>query len=144
MSKIVRKGKCIKYIYLYFFNCYNKVNEISFTYNFDHVLIYIICKFLVATTFYWFDFFLLKISPLKCRFLLNLAPKSFSRCFVWFISIIKMDVNMYLNKHSWNTHFCSPNIHQVGSPQVCHVSYHSFWALIISLNKNLFINNSKH
>ena len=48
-------GKCIKYVLFIFFNCYNEVSEISFTYNFDHVLIYITCKFHVATTFHWLD-----------------------------------------------------------------------------------------
>ena len=35
-----------------FCNCYNKVNDISFTYNFDNVLIDNMCTFHVATTFY--------------------------------------------------------------------------------------------
>ena len=40
------------YKYVFFLkNCYNKLNGLSFTYNFDHVLIYSICKFHVPTTF---------------------------------------------------------------------------------------------
>ena len=51
-----RKVKCIKYMFLLFLNSYNKLNEISLHYNFDHVLIYNMCKCHVFTTFYWFDF----------------------------------------------------------------------------------------
>ena len=32
--------------------CNNKLNELSFTCNFDHVLIYIRCKFNTSTTFH--------------------------------------------------------------------------------------------
>ena len=53
-----------------------------------------------------------------------------------------MEFNMYLSKHSWNTQFSSPNIHQDGSPQVSHVSYRSFSALkYIALLCYLFIEN---
>ena len=51
-----------------FFKCNNEFNEISFSYNnFDHVLIYIICKFHVPTTFHRFDFSPKSHLP-KCRF----------------------------------------------------------------------------
>ena len=76
--------------------------------------------------------FLQKFSPLKCRFVPTFGPEILSKCFrcpVWFIYILKVDFNMYLSKHSWNTHSGSPNTHQYGSYQVCHISYHALWAL---------------
>ena len=44
--------KFSKVIFFKSLNLYNKVNEISITYNYDHVLIYIMCKFHVATSFH--------------------------------------------------------------------------------------------
>ena len=84
-------------------------------------------------------FFLTKVSPRECRFLPRFGPEILPMCFrflVWFISIIEMDFNIYLSKHSWNTHFCSPNTHQDGKPQ--QVSYASYmycscWALIFKV-----------
>ena len=78
--------------------------------------------------------FIPKVSPLKCKFLPKFGPEILPKCFrclVWFISIIKMDFNnIFKQVYSWNRHFCSPNNHQDGSLQVCHVSYCSLWALI--------------
>ena len=58
--------KFIKYIFLIFLKCYNKFNEISFTYNLDDVLS-TLCgnlKFLLLSI----DLiFLLKVCPPKCR-----------------------------------------------------------------------------
>ena len=36
---------------------------------------------------------------------------------------------MHLSKHSRNTHFCSPNTHEDGNPQVNYVTYRSLCAL---------------
>ena len=47
--------KFINMFFLKFLNCCNKLNAISFTYNFIDVLIYV-CKYHVSTTFHWFDF----------------------------------------------------------------------------------------
>ena len=44
-------NKCYKYIF-FKKTCYNKLNELSFTYNVDHVLINIMCKFHTPTTFH--------------------------------------------------------------------------------------------
>ena len=44
-------------------NCYNKLNELSFTYNLDHVLMYIMCKCHASATCHWFVF-----SPEKAGF----------------------------------------------------------------------------
>ena len=54
---IKKRRKYIDQIYYMFFlvfkkNSYNKLNAISLTYNFDHVLIYIMCKLHVSTTFH--------------------------------------------------------------------------------------------
>ena len=69
MIKIIGEGNFIyfikqlkKYIYWinvfsFFLNCSNKLNKLSFTYNFDHVLIYMMCKCYTSTTFFWFVFF---------------------------------------------------------------------------------------
>ena len=76
--------------------------------------------------------FLPKVSPQKCSFFPKFSPENLPKCFrclAWFIYITKMTVNMYLSKDSWNTHFCSPNTHQDGSPWVSHVSYCSLWDL---------------
>ena len=54
-------------------------------------------------------------------------PQKIQMC-LWFISIMNMDFRMYLNKHSWNTHFCSAITNQDGSPKVSDFSYHSFSA----------------
>ena len=48
--------KLIKYMFIILFNCYNKINEISFTYNLDHILMYIMCKFHASTIFHWVFF----------------------------------------------------------------------------------------
>ena len=51
---IFKENIFVKYIkdIFKFFICNNKENEISIMYNFDCVLIYIMCKFHVATTFH--------------------------------------------------------------------------------------------
>ena len=41
---------------MFFLNCYNQLNELSFTYRFDHVLSYCVCKFHGSTTFHCFVF----------------------------------------------------------------------------------------
>ena len=61
-------------------NYYNIVNEISFTSNFDHVLIYIMYKFHGSTTFINL-IFQLKVSPPKCRYLATFGPESLPMCF---------------------------------------------------------------
>ena len=113
-------------------NFCNKVNEISFIYNFDRVLIYIIMSLLLSIDL----IFLPKVHPLKCWFLpkfgLEILPKYF-RCPVWFISILNMDFNMYLSQHSSDTILFSYNTHQYGSPQVSHVNYCSLRALSIHI-----------
>ena len=61
------------------FTCDNKVNETSFMYNFEHILIYIMGKFHVATTFH-FDFSP-ESQPLKCRFVSTFGPEILPKCF---------------------------------------------------------------
>ena len=79
-------------------NCYNKLQEISFTYNFDHVLLYIMwkCHAFINVLLLSIDLtFLLKVHPPKWRFWAKFGPESFSNCFrclVWSISIIKEDL----------------------------------------------------
>ena len=75
----------------------------------------IMCTFHVSTTFYWFRISL-NVSLLECKLLPNIVPESLPVCFTWIVwfTFIKID----LNKHSWNTHLCSPNTHQDGSSGV--------------------------
>ena len=54
-------------------NYYNKVNKISFAYNFEYLLIYIDLVFL------------LKVSPLKCRMLEIIGPEILPKCFRWLV-----------------------------------------------------------
>ena len=73
-----------------------------------------------------------KISLLKCRCLTKFGPEILPKCFKyiwWFVANIKVDFKMCLCKHSWSTHFCSPNTNQDGSPQVSYFSYRSLWTL---------------
>ena len=44
-----------------------------------------------------------------------------SRCLVWFIFIIKKDFNMYLSRHSLNTHLFYPTLIKMAA-----TSYHTF------------------
>ena len=63
--------------------------------------------------------FLPKVSLPEYQFLPKFAHESLPRCFtwvMWFISIIMMVFNSYLSKHSWNTHFCSPNTPRLQPP----------------------------
>ena len=55
---------------------YNSYNKVSIAYNFDHILIYIMCKFHVSTTFHWF-YFSPERQPSKMQIWgLNLALKA--------------------------------------------------------------------
>ena len=45
-------NKCDKYVFLKIKKNTDKVNELSFTYNFDHILSYVMCKFHVSTIFH--------------------------------------------------------------------------------------------
>ena len=89
-------------MFLNVLNYYNKVNEISFSYNLDHILIFMMYKFYVATTFHSFDSSP-KVSPLKYTFVTKFDPEILPKCFRCLArcnSIINMDFNMYLSKHS--------------------------------------------
>ena len=87
----------------------------SFTYDF-HVQIYIMCSMFLL---YSIDliFSLLKVSYLNCW--PNVGPDILPdcvRCLVWFNSIIKMDVNMYLSKHIFTFAHHSPRWQSPGQP----------------------------
>ena len=87
------------------------------------------CKCHASTTFHWFVLSPPN-QPAKMQICAKSGPEMLLKCFrclVWFMSIIMMDLNTYLSKHSWNTHICSPNTHQNGNPRVSHGSF--FWAL---------------
>ena len=88
------------------------------------------CKFHVSTPFHWFDF-----SP-ECQ---HSKMQIFAQIWPWNPSqVLQISCMIYFyyqggfyhvfSKHSWNTHFCSINTCQNGSPQVRHVSYRSFSA----------------
>ena len=64
-----------------------------------------------------------KFKPQKYRFSGKFQYENFCdchRCLVWAISIIKIEVNMYLSKNSWTRHLCSSKTHQDGSLWVNH------------------------
>ena len=91
----------------------------------------------VGTTFYWLDFSLINHPSKNAYFCLNLALKYFPcdsnhDVLFLFISVIKVDFNMYLSKHSWNANFCSPNTH---SPR-----WQTRGQLSLSLSLNVWIN----
>ena len=76
--------------------------------------------------------FLQKVCLPECRSLHKFAPERLPRCStwvtcIWFISIIKIVFNMYLSKHSWNTHFYSPTTPRWQPP-----GYHSLRAFIFA------------
>ena len=99
------------------------MNDISFIYNFDYALIYILCVHFKFLLLYIDLISPLKVRPLNYRCLTTSGRESLPKCFrgrVWFISItsINRDYNIYVSKHSWNKIFCSPNNHQNGSSLV--------------------------
>ena len=67
--------KFIEYLLFHFLNCYKRLNKISLTYDFYHVLIYIMGKLHGSTTFHWFDFAPKSLPP-NADFWKNLALKS--------------------------------------------------------------------
>ena len=87
--------------------------------------------------------FMLLLSSIDLFFLSNVSlPKyrfSPPRCFtwvIWFMCIIKIGFNMYLSKHSWKTHFCSPNTPRWQPPV--------YLSLSLSLSTSDTCNNDKH
>ena len=109
----------------------NKLNELSFTYAFDHVLINIMCKFNAFAPFYLFVFSP-ESQPSRIKIFAKVCPWNLPKSFtwvIWFINIIIMDFNMYLSKPSWNTHFLFKQHSPRWQPLVSYVSYHSLSAL---------------
>ena len=93
------------YIINMVFNVYLNKNSWN-----THVLIYIMCKFHASTIYQWF-LFSPESQPSKILMVAQVCPfKRLPtwRCFtvvLWFILVIYMVFNMYLSKHSGNTHF---------------------------------------
>ena len=79
--------------------------------------------FLGSTTFHWFNFGT-EIQPSKIQIIGKIL--NCPMYLVWSISIIQMDVHVYVSKNSWNNLLCSPNTLQDGSTKVspCLGSHH--------------------
>ena len=107
-------------------NCYNKVSEIYFLYNFEHVLMYIMCKCHVLLLSIHLIF-------LNCRLLQKLSLKSSKvlqvSCMIYFYHQVGFEHVFKQAQLKYTLLFTHHSPRWQPRGHLCYISYHSFVVL---------------